>query len=287
MNNKLIKAYIELTKPRIMTMVVVTAALGYLLGAKGSPSFTKLIFLLLGVALTTAGSGVLNHYLERDVDAKMQRTQNRPLPLGLISAGNALTFGICLVLAGVALLWITVNLLTAFLSLLSAFLYIVVYTPLKRVSWLNTSIGAIPGALPPVGGWAAATGELSFAAWVLFGIMFLWQHPHFYAIAWIFRDDYARGGFKMLPVIEPRGTSTFIQIFITTCLLLPVSLMPAYLGLSGNVYLYGALFSGLMLLFIAGNFIFSHSMSDARQLLKASVIYLPVLLLLIIVDGIF
>ncbi len=286
MNKELLSGYIELTKPRILTMVVVTAALGYLLGAKGIIVPAVLFFLLAGVALVTAGAGVLNHYWERDVDALMHRTQNRPLPAGLISPGNALTFGICLVLTGVILLWSTVNLLTAFLGLLSAFLYIVVYTPLKRISWINTTIGAIPGALPPVGGWAAATGELNFAAWVLFGIMFLWQHPHFYAIAWIFRDDYARGGFKMLPVIEPKGTSTFVQIFITTCLLVPVSLMPAYLGITGHIYLYGALFSSLMLMFIAGNFIFSHSMSDARQLLKASVIYLPFLLLVIIVDGI-
>ena len=286
MNKELLSGYIELTKPRILTMVVVTAALGYLLGAKGIIVPAVLFFLLAGVALVTAGAGVLNHYWERDVDALMHRTQNRPLPAGLISPGNALTFSICLVLTGVILLWSTVNLLTAFLGLLSAFLYIVVYTPLKRISWINTTIGAIPGALPPVGGWAAATGELNFAAWVLFGIMFLWQHPHFYAIAWIFRDDYARGGFKMLPVIEPKGTSTFVQIFITTCLLVPVSLMPAYLGITGHIYLYGALFSSLMLMFIAGNFIFSHSMSDARQLLKASVIYLPFLLLVIIVDGI-
>lgn len=267
-------------------MVVVTAALGYLLGARGAISPAVLFFLLVGVALVTAGSGVLNHYLERDVDGKMHRTMNRPLPSGLIAPGNALSFGICLVLAGVLLLWATVNLLTAFLSILSSFLYIVVYTPLKRVSWLNTTIGAIPGALPPVGGWAAATGELSLAAWVLFGIMFLWQHPHFYAIAWIFRDDYARGGFKMLPVIEPHGNSTFFQIFITTSLLVPISLMPSFLGISGSIYLYGTLFSSLMLLFIAGNFISSRSMSDARQLLRASVIYLPFLLLLIIIDGI-
>src|SRR3989338_7594559 len=238
MKRELINAYIELTKPRILVMVLVTAALGYLLGAKGFIEPWKLFCLLFGVALVTAGAGVLNHYSERDVDAKMLRTQNRPLPLGIIAAADALVFGTTLVLAGVLFLWATVNLLTAFLSLISVFLYVLVYTPLKRVSWFNTTIGAIPGALPPVGGWAAATGEISFPAWVLFGIMFLWQHPHFYAIAWIYRDDYARGGFKMLPVIDPKGTNTFIQIFITTCLLLPISLMPSYLGISGNFYLY-------------------------------------------------
>lgn len=287
MNKRTLKLYFELMKPRILMLVLITAALGYFLGGRGIPSIWKFLMLMLGVACSCSGAGVLNHYLERDADSKMLRTKNRPLPLGLIAPANALAFGIILILTGVFVLCWQVNLLTAFLSLLSSFLYVLVYTPLKRISWLNTSLGAIPGALPPVGGWAAATGDLSLGAWVLFFIMFIWQHPHFFAIAWMFKEDYARGGFKMLPVVDPDGRSTFQQIYIFSLLLIPVSMLPTYLGMSGRFYMVGAFIMGLILLNIGQKLATTRSVASAKQLLKASVVYLPIVFLLIIVDRIF
>ncbi len=279
-----LSAYLELTKPRILVLVLVTTTLGFFLGGRGISSLNALFFLLLGVALVCGGAATLNHYLERDADSKMTRTRNRPLPTGRIQPADALVFGIILILCGVFILWWKANLLTAFLSLLSAFLYVLVYTPMKRISWLNTSIGAIPGALPPMGGWAAATGDLSIGAWVLFAILFLWQHPHFYAIAWMFKEDYKRGGFKMLPVVEPSGRGTFLQIILFSLLLIPISVMPTLLGMSGKFYFYGALVLGISMLILGGILAFSKSTADARKLLKGSVIYLPILLILIILD---
>ena len=176
------------------------------------------------------------------------------------------------------------NLLTAFLSLLTSFLYVLVYTPMKKVSWLNTSIGAIPGAIPPMGGWAAARGELGVEAWVLFGILFAWQHPHFYAIAWMFKEDYAKAGFKMLPVIHPDGKQTFEQIFLFLILLIVVSTVPCFIGMSGRLYGIGALILGAWMAMVGINFIRSKTNIQAKELLKATVFYLPLLLLLIMVD---
>lgn len=281
---KVFSAYLELTKPRILTLVLITTTLGYFMGGKGIPSVAQLILLLTGVALVCGGSAALNHYLERDVDAKMDRTKNRPIPTGVIPAHQALSFGILLILSGVFILWWEINLLTAFLSLLTAFLYVLVYTPMKRVSWLNTTIGAIPGALPPMGGWAAATGELSLGAWILFLILFTWQHPHFYSIAWMFRHDYAQAGFKMLPVVRPDGQSTFFQIHFFGALLLLVSLVPAFIGMSGKIYLVGAFAAGMTMLWQGIVLSRTKTHHDARKLLQTSVIYLPVLLILIILD---
>ena len=278
------RALVELMKPRIVTLVLVTAALGYYLGAKGNADLALLSWFLIGTALTCGGSGVLNHYLERDIDLKMHRTRTRPLPRGIIDPSDALAFGICLVLVGTALLVWKVNLLSGFLALLTAFLYVLVYTPLKRITWLNTFIGAIPGALPPLGGWVAATNTLSFEGWVLFAILFLWQHPHFYAIAWMYREDYARGGLKMLPVVEPDGQSTFRQIITYSYLLIPISLIPAAIGLSGKLYLVGAFLLGIYMLIGGLKFARSRTDIDARMLLRRSVIYLPLLLLLIVID---
>ena len=285
--NSKISAYIELTKPRILILVLVTTTLGFYLGGRGIHDVYRLIHLLIGAAFVCAGSGVLNHYLERDIDCKMMRTKNRPIPTGLVSASNALSFGIILILLGLIVLYTTVNLLTTFLSLLTAFLYILVYTPMKRISWLNTTIGSIPGAIPPMGGWAAATGNLDLGAWILFAILFIWQHPHFYAIAWMFKEDYKRAGFKMLPVVEPDGQSTFRQIFWYALALIPVSLLPTMVGMSGSIYFAGALLSGLWLFIISQKLIHSHTHHDAHKLLKATVIYLPLLLILIIIDATF
>lgn len=281
------RAYIELAKPRILTMVLVTATIGYYAGAGGFESAWTLLMLLIGTAMTSAGSGALNHYIERDVDLRMERTRRRPLPTGEVQPASALAYGIVLVLGGTLLLHSQVNLLTAFLALLTAFLYVLVYTPMKRITWTNTLIGAIPGALPPMGGWVAATGEVGLGAWVLFAILFVWQQPHFYAIAWMFRDDYARGGFKMLPVIEPDGKSTFRQIVLFSVILLPISALPTWLGLTGVVYLAGALALGLWLLYTGVTLARTASRDDARRVLKTSVIYLPLLLALFVADGAF
>jgi len=267
-------------------MVTLTSAIGFFLGGHGIQNWKLFILTIIGTGLSCAGAGVLNNYLERDVDKQMRRTQRRPLPSGTVSPSDALIFGILLVLGGTCLLVLQVNLLSGFLALLTAFLYVLVYTPLKRVTWLNTFIGAIPGALPPVGGWAAATGEASLGAWVLFLILFLWQHPHFYAIAWMYREDYERGGFKMLPVVEPSGDSTFRQIIQYSFLLIASSILPTLVGMAGQVYLIGALILGFGLLSVGFILARSHSVQDARKLLRASIVYLPLLLIFVIADSI-
>ncbi len=278
--------YFELTKPRIVTMVLVTTALGFFVGGHGVTSPLRLALTLLGTTFSAGGSGVLNHYIERDIDAVMRRTRDRPLPSGRVTPAAALSLGFLLILAGQVVLVLTVNLMTAWLALLTAFLYVVIYTPLKRTTWLNTSLGSIPGALPPVGGWAAATGHLDAGAWVLFAILFAWQHPHFYSIAWIFRDDYRRGGFKMLPVLEEDGRRTCRHILVFSVLLIAVSILPALLGSSGTVYLLGALVLGAGMLAAGVSLTISRSNVDARRLLRASVIYLPLLLILTVFDSI-
>lgn len=280
----IIPAYLELTKPRIVSLVLVTSALGFYLGGSGIHAPARFIWLLAGAALVCGGSGTLNQYLEREFDAQMLRTRKRPIPAGIIPPAHALNFGIILTLAGIFILYAKVNILTAFLSLLTSFLYIMVYTPMKRVTWLNTSIGAIPGAIPPLGGWAAATGHLNFSAGILFLILFLWQHPHFYSIAWLLRDDYRRAGFKMLPVLEPDGKRTFAQILLFSWLLVFASLVPAAIGLSGGIYAAGAFISGVALWCLGRNLALSGSLADARNLLKATVVYLPVLFALIVID---
>ena len=282
-----ISAYLELTKPRIVTLVLVSSALGFFLGGQGIHETGRFVALLIGVALTCGGSSALNQYLEREFDAKMLRTRNRPIPAGIISPAHALNFGIILALVGIFVLYVKVNILTAFLSLLTSFLYIMVYTPMKRVSWLNTTIGAFPGAIPPLGGWAAATGHLNFSAGILFLILFLWQHPHFYSIAWLLKDDYKRAGFKMLPVVEPDGKRMFAHILSFSWMLLFVSLVPAMIGLSGGIYAAGAFISGIALWWVGRRLTLTRSMADARNLLKATVLYLPVLFALIIIDASF
>ena len=276
--------YWTLTKPRVAFLVLVTAALGFFLGGKGIHAPWLFFFALIGTALASCGAAVLNQYIERDVDNLMQRTRNRPLPTGRVKPMAALSFGFVLVVIGVFFLLFTVGLLTAFLALLTAFLYVVVYTPMKRQNWLNTTFGAIPGALPPVGGWTAATGTVDPGAIVLFLILFAWQHPHFYAIAWIFRDDYRRGGFKMLPVIEPDGDSTCWQVMGYSVLLLIFSVLPTFMGLTGSVYLVGVTVVGLLFLAAGVALSISRTVASARLLLKASVLYLPIMLVLSVVD---
>lgn len=282
--NRVALAYIELTKPRILALILVTAAIGFFLGGHGIHSYLRLTTMLLGTSLTCAGAGVLNQYVERDIDQLMKRTKMRPLPTGLIAPAQALAFGTSLVILGTVLLVWKVNILTGFLALLTAFLYVLVYTPLKRVTWLNTFVGAIPGAIPPMGGWAAATGSLELGAWILFLILFVWQHPHFYSIAWMYREDYERGGLKMLPVVEPDGQSTFRQIIIYSALLIPISVLPTFIGMSGRVYFIGTLAMGIGLLVMGFGLAKSKSVLDARRLLRATIVYLPILLVLIVTD---
>ena len=211
-------AYIELTKPRITYLILISTALGYYLGSGGLLKFWEMLICLFGSALVASGSGVLNHFAEVDSDSLMRRTYLRPLPTGLIKPTRAKNFGLILVSVGVIVLYVFINSITAILAILTVILYLFVYTPLKKITWLNTSIGAIPGALPPVGGWTAASGQLEPESWILFGILYFWQHPHFYALALMYQDDYQKAGYHMLPVIEkrkPENKSSNYMAFIT------------------------------------------------------------------------
>ena len=276
--------FFELSKPNILSLVLVATFLGYYLGNLGMGSIEILFYTLLGTSMTASGSGALNHYLERDADAYMTRTKNRPLPAKLISPIKVLIFGICMVVIGTVLLLVKVNILTGFLALLTAFLYTLVYTPLKSITWLNTSIGSIPGALPIVGGWTAAKGEIETMAWVLFGIMYLWQHPHFYAIAWICKEDYSKANYKMLPVIDSTGNRTIRQIFWHLILMIPISLLPVFLGSMGIFYLLGVTIITCAFFISAIPLARNQTIKSALILLKASVFYLPALLIIIIID---
>jgi heme o synthase len=274
----------EMTKPGITLMVVLTAGLGFLLAEGGGFSFALLVHTLLGTALLFAGASVLNQVIERHSDALMHRTRNRPLPAGRMDPDSALLFGVGLALAGLAELMLFVNPLTALLGAAALAGYVFVYTPLKRVSSLNTVVGAVPGAIPPMMGWAAVRGELDLAAWVLFGILFFWQMPHFLAIAWLCREDYARGGFPMLPVLDPEGIRTARQVILYGAALVPLSLLPSILGLLGGVYFFGALALGLFYLGTGFGFARSRSTPGARWLMLASILYFPALLLAMLLD---
>ena len=277
-------SYIELMKPNILIMVLITTILGYFLGADGKILWNNLTWMLIGTTFSAGGAGVLNQYLERDQDKIMNRTCNRPIPSGKISPQNALIFGIITVIVGTIVLVVKINLLTGFLSILTAFMYVLIYTPMKRVTWLNTSLGSIPGALPPIGGWAAATNSIDSGAWILFAILYLWQHPHFFAIAWMCKDDYEKAGFKMLPVIEPDGNRTIRQILWHLSLLFPISLLPVLIGMNGNIYLYGVLIITLYYFISAFPMLYKKSYKNASRILKASVLYLPALMIIIIID---
>ena len=276
--------YAELSKLNILSLVLIATILGYYLGTSGLISWKRLFITLLGTALTASGSGALNHYLERETDKFMVRTKNRPLPAGLIKPAEVMNYGVLMVLAGIMILVIQVNMLTGFIALLTAFLYIVVYTPLKKITWLNTSIGSIPGALPILGGWTASSGSIDTMAWVLFAIMYLWQHPHFYSIAWICRSDYAEAKLKMLPVIEPDGNSTIRQIFWHLLLMMPITFLPFIQGTLGLFYMIGAFMITSAFFVSALPLARNRSDKSALLLLKASVFYLPSLLLIIIID---
>ena len=278
------EAYYELTKPSITFMILISTALGYFIGGNGISDYQHFILTLLGSCMISSGAGALNHFAESESDKVMYRTSLRPIPAGIISSKNAMIFGVALVLIGSGLLYSFINPLTCVLALITALMYLFVYTPLKKLTWLNTSIGAIPGSLPPIGGWVAATGSLDPEAWILFAILFLWQHPHFYAIALMFKDDYKKAGLKMLPVEEPDGARTNRQIIWHALLLIPVSVMPVYINLLGMIYFWAALFLGIGYLFSGFILAKQYSVNNARLVLKVSVFYLPILFLTIMVD---
>ena len=278
------EAYYELTKPNITFMILISTALGYFIGGNGISDYQHFILTLIGSCMISSGAGALNHFAESESDKVMYRTSLRPIPAGIISSKNAMIFGVALVLIGSGLLYSFINPLTCVLALITALMYLFVYTPLKKLTWLNTSIGAIPGSLPPIGGWVAATESLDPEAWILFAILFLWQHPHFYAIALMFKDDYKKAGLKMLPVEEPDGARTNRQIIWHALLLIPVSVMPVYINLLGMIYFWAALFLGIGYLFSGFILAKQYSVNNARLVLKVSVFYLPILFLTIMVD---
>jgi protoheme IX farnesyltransferase len=273
------REYIELTKPRITWLILMSTGVGYFFGLDRTAPFNweLLIHTLVGTGLIASGTAALNQWWERESDKLMRRTASRPLPMGLLTAKHALWFGIALSLAGAAELAVWVNPLSAFLGVFTLAAYLFVYTPMKSRTHLSTVVGALPGAVPPLMGYAAASGFLNREAWSLFFILFVWQFPHFLAIAWMYRDDYARAGIRMLPVVEPDGKSTSRQIILYATTLIPISLLPVLLGMAGKIYLVGAMVLGLWFLYTGVRVAFDRTNVRARQVLLASVIYLPMI----------
>jgi heme o synthase len=276
--------FIELAKPRVVLMVLITAFVGFYVGSEEVPNYLRLFQMLIGTALAAAGTLALNQFLERETDGLMERTRRRPLPDGRVQPGEAFWFGLLVTIAGLSYLAFSVNFISAWVTALITTSYLLVYTPMKRKSSLCMLIGAVPGALPPVIGWAAARGSLDVDAWVLFAIMFLWQVPHTLAIARLYRDDYAKAGIKFLPVIEPEGGSMNRQIISHCAALLAVSLLPTLVGLAGPIYFIVAFVLGIGLLARGIRLAMESTLSQARRLLFASLIYLPVLLLVMALD---
>jgi len=276
--------FADLVKARLTLLVLFTTLVGFYLGARAPMSYALMVHAVLGMALLAGGGAALNQLLERDQDALMPRTRNRPLPSGRLQPETVLAFGTTASAAGLAYLALAVNLLTATLGAITLVSYLFIYTPLKRVTWLNTLVGAVPGALPPLMGWTAARGELSFEGWVLFAILAFWQLPHFFAIAWLYRDEYARAGFKMLPQVDPGGRRTARQSVVYAFALLVVSLCPFALKLVGPVYLASALVLGGAFATCAVQFARHLTEAKARQMFFASILYLPLLLAVLTLD---
>jgi heme o synthase len=278
--------YLELTKPRITLTVLMTALVGYVMGTRGPVSFSRLGVALVGTALVAAGASALNMLLERRTDALMLRTRNRPVAAGRLRVTEALAFGLALTLAGLAVLRFGAGPLAALVALVTWASYLFAYTPLKTRTSLSTIVGAFPGALPPVIGWAAARGQIEPGAVVLFAILFLWQIPHFLAIAWIYREDYARGGLPMLPVLDPAGVVTGRQAVANSLALLLVSVVPTIAGLTGRLYFVGAVCLGIAFTSVAVWSAIRRTAAAARGLFLASILYLLALCTLLLVDRI-
>jgi len=279
-----VKDYIELTKPRITWLILMSTAIGYYFGHRGVWHIWPILHTLIGTGLIASGTAALNQWYEREADKKMRRTQARPIPSGRLTPTNAFWFGVALEVLGSLELWLGVNALTSLLGIATIALYLFAYTPLKQKTWWSTTIGAFPGAIPPLIGFAGAANTLTPEAWALFGILFFWQFPHFYAIAWMYREDYARAGIQMLPVVEPDGESTARQILVYSLLLIPISLLPKWLGMTGSLYMVGALVMGLAFLYAGVRVTFDRTRVRARRVLLASVLYLPVLYGLMVLD---
>ena len=275
--------YWELAKPEITLLVTIAALAGFLLGSPMALNEIILALTLAGTALCSAGGGVLNHYIERHYDACMKRTAQRPLPAGRVAPRAALCYGMTLIALGLGLLaW--VNLLTLLLATLTISLYLFAYTPLKRRTTLNTLVGTIPGALPALGGFTASAGSLEAGGWALFAILAFWQMPHFMAVAWMYRKDYARAGYQMLPVVQPDGVATTRQTLVFTALLIVASVFPTLLGVAGWVYLACALLLGISFLVPAIAFHTTRATQDARRVVRASILYIPLLVFGIALD---
>src|SRR5215472_13695486 len=285
--------YIALTKPRITWLILMSTGIGYFFGMPAAAgwrgfwsgiSWFTLFNTIMGTGLIASGTAALNQFFEREPDRRMRRTSNRPLPAGRLEEGPAFGFGIGLSVLGFAQLWLGVNLLAGLLGAFTLASYLFLYTPMKRRTWWSTTVGAIPGAMPPVIGYAASAGVLNRDAWALAAILFIWQFPHFYAIAWMYKEDYARAGIRMLPVVEPDCRSTARQIVLFGIALIPVSLIPAAFGMSGRIYLVGALLLGLWFLYSGVRVALDRTLSRARGVLMASVLYLPLIYGLMLLD---
>jgi protoheme IX farnesyltransferase len=276
--------YVALTKPRVNLLVLVTTTIGFHLGNVGRTDLALVFHTVVGTFLVASGAAAFNQVLERDVDARMRRTMARPLPGGRVSARDAALFATALSIAGILELGFGANWLAATVALITLASYALVYTPLKRVTSLATIIGAVPGALPPVIGWAASRGSLGLEAWVLFAIVFVWQMPHVLAVSWLYREDYARGGIRVLPVEDPNGRSTAFQMVNYAAALVPVSLMPTVVGIAGRTYLAGAIILSIALLAMTIRFARNRTPEGARRLFAASLVYLPVLWVLMLAD---
>ena len=279
-------AYVALTKPDVSFLVLMTTAAGYYMGARGTVDWLHLVQTVFATLLIAAGTATLNHYIERDSDRFMRRTASRPLPSGQLQPREALWFGVILCVAGAIDLYFTAGFLASGLGVLTSLSYLLAYTPLKKRTVWATAVGAFPGAIPPMIGWVAATGTLDRGAWLLFAILFLWQFPHFYAIAWMYREDYARAGILMLPVVDREGTRTFRQIILTAIALVGVSLLPAVMGLAGVRYFFGALVVSTALVQVCLWAAASRTNVRAKWLMHATVTHIPILLGLMIYDKI-
>jgi protoheme IX farnesyltransferase len=279
-----VKDYVELTKPRITWLILMSTAVGYYFGHDGSWRIWPILHVIIGTGLIASGTAALNQWYEHEADKKMRRTQARPIPSGRITPTKAFWFGVALEVVGSLELWLGVNALTSLLGVLTIVLYLFAYTPLKQKTWWSTTIGAFPGAIPPLIGFAAAANTLTPEAWALFGILFFWQFPHFYAIAWMYREDYSRAGIQMLPVVEPDGESTARQILIYSLVLIPISLLPKWLGMTGSLYMAGALVMGILFLYAGIRVTLDRTRVRARRVLLASVLYLPILYGLMVLD---
>ena len=277
-------AYFELTKPGITRLVLVTTAAGFYLATRGAIDWLLLLNTLVGTGMAASGTNALNQWSERERDAQMRRTSRRPLPTGRLTSMQAFVFAWGISIAGLIYLTALVNVPTAIVVALSLSSYVFVYTPLKRKTWVSTPIGAVPGALPILAGWTASGQPITAGAWALFAIMFAWQMPHFYALAWIYREDYGRAGFRMLTVVDGTGRRAARHTLMFTAALIPISLLPSYLGIAGNIYMIGASVLGAAFLVLTTTMLRQPNEKIAWRIFTGSIVYLPLLLLLMVVD---